>query len=467
VKSDHIAVAPYLRWIFDKANSRWLIFRAYERRYDGWENDFATSPCQRYWNSLWNQSAYRFPSGVEKTILGWLIALHFPGRIRNEDDTRLWKNHCSILFFVCGLSQRGESASMKSIPAMIPLPAKHAKHSSTRSMKKQVRRWKRRCRRRLDFMGKDGLKSSIMNAKISAFYEILTVHGCIRMGRQRGTSSSGDVREYRQQCHPQFQIGFQIRFPEIIFNDPADTGKADSGLGFVPALNRHDKSNDAAYIHDDMKAKSPADGCISFIVRFGGLQWIEASPLTLWKSKAGFSPGISSFWKRRADCDVLWQNLEKVERTGRSAWNKKPFYGLGLECKNCRSTFISTCFTAFTNAMTAARGNSSIIQATLIIPTRRRRKTAASAIVTIMCFHFRLAKANIFDNLIVGFNYMGYHVQKTLVIARPFKKPFSGPIPMTPFIAIPHFIKNLKSHPSISREQSISDWKCMPTSQWA
>ena len=81
------------------------------------------------------------------------------------------------------------------------------------------------------------------------------------------------------------QIGFQSTLPGNYINNPADTGRA-NGDGLVPAQDRHDVHNEPAYLHDDMKAEIEYRSASALCtLSLGGIQWIEASPLTIWKSQ--------------------------------------------------------------------------------------------------------------------------------------------------------------------------------------
>lgn len=129
------------------------------------------------------------------------------------------------------------------------------------------------------------------------------------------------------------KIGFQSTFPGNYTNDKP-TGAWDlPDPGYEPCQENHDHINDPAYIHEDMMAgialrTRPA----SFMLTLGGLQWIEASPLTVWDyQRRLFAWDYLPFESEEPLGIYYGKNIIKGERTGRAAWNKKPFNGIGLE----------------------------------------------------------------------------------------------------------------------------------------
>jgi hypothetical protein len=131
------------------------------------------------------------------------------------------------------------------------------------------------------------------------------------------------------------KIGFQHTLPGNYIDNEKSKQLEDSS-GFTPLQNRHDKLDDPAYIHEDLYAgvalrTKPA----SVMLKFGGLQWIEASPLTIWKyEQRMFAWDYLPFEVEESIADYYVKNLIEGERTGRAAWPKKPFNGIGLESIN-------------------------------------------------------------------------------------------------------------------------------------
>ncbi|MBN1128146.1 MAG: hypothetical protein JXA71_04135 [Chitinispirillaceae bacterium] len=122
------------------------------------------------------------------------------------------------------------------------------------------------------------------------------------------------------------KIGFQNTFAGNYLN--AAAGKNISGL--------HDKTNDPAYIHEDMCAglavrTVPA----SFWLKMGSILWTEASPLTIWKSQPRtFAWEYLPYEIEQPIARYFEYNIAKGEKTGRAAWNKKALQGINFESIN-------------------------------------------------------------------------------------------------------------------------------------
>ncbi|MFP4416026.1 MAG: hypothetical protein ACLFSB_02005 [Chitinispirillaceae bacterium] len=73
----------------------------------------------------------------------------------------------------------------------------------------------------------------------------------------------------------------------------------------------------------------------SFWLKMGNVQWIEASPLTIWKAQPRtFAWEYLPFEVEQPIARYYEYNIAKGEKTGRAAWNKKPFNGINLESIN-------------------------------------------------------------------------------------------------------------------------------------
>jgi hypothetical protein len=125
------------------------------------------------------------------------------------------------------------------------------------------------------------------------------------------------------------KIGFQHTLPgnyTVTSSEPVDT----------LAQYRHDKADNPTTIHEDMCAgiavrTVPA----SFWLKMGNVQWIEASPLTIWKAQPRtFAWEYLPFEVEQPIGRYYEYNIAKGEKTGRAAWNKKPFNGINLESIN-------------------------------------------------------------------------------------------------------------------------------------
>ncbi|MFP4164132.1 MAG: hypothetical protein ACLFQB_05495 [Chitinispirillaceae bacterium] len=96
---------------------------------------------------------------------------------------------------------------------------------------------------------------------------------------------------------------------------------------------RRDKNKNTTAIHEDMNAgiairTIPA----SFWLKLGNTHWTEASPLTVWKSQPRtFAWEYLPFEIEQPIARYYEYNIAKGEKSGRAAWNKKPFNGINLE----------------------------------------------------------------------------------------------------------------------------------------
>lgn len=133
------------------------------------------------------------------------------------------------------------------------------------------------------------------------------------------------------------KIGFQHTLPGNFLRSKDNPSKQDSLVnGFYRADSRHDKSDISAIIHEDMSAgiairTVPA----SFWLKMGSVQWIEASPLTIWKSQPRtFAWEYLPFEVEQPISRYYEYNIAKGEKSGRAAWNKKAFQGISFESIN-------------------------------------------------------------------------------------------------------------------------------------
>ena len=125
------------------------------------------------------------------------------------------------------------------------------------------------------------------------------------------------------------KIGFQHTMPGNYINPKYNPG--DSAI-----VTRHDKTGVAAIIHEDMGAGMAVRTVpASFWVRMGAIEWIEASPLTVWKSQPRtFAWEYLPFEVEQPIARYFEYNIAKGEKTGRAAWNKKAFQGINIESIN-------------------------------------------------------------------------------------------------------------------------------------
>jgi hypothetical protein len=123
------------------------------------------------------------------------------------------------------------------------------------------------------------------------------------------------------------KIGFQNTFAGNYLNATA---------GDTMISGRHDKTNDPAYIHEDMCAglavrTVPA----SFWLKMGSILWTEASPFTIWKSQPRMFAWDYLPWEIEQPIARYFEyNIAKGEKTGRAAWHKKALQGINFESIN-------------------------------------------------------------------------------------------------------------------------------------
>jgi hypothetical protein len=124
------------------------------------------------------------------------------------------------------------------------------------------------------------------------------------------------------------KLGFQTTLPGINTNRNITGDSAVAGL--------HDKSRDPANIHEDMNAGIAIRTVpVSFWLKMGANQWVEGSPFTIWKSQPRtFAWEYLPFEVEQPIARYFEYNLAKGEKSGRAAWNKKPFQGINLESIN-------------------------------------------------------------------------------------------------------------------------------------
>lgn len=128
------------------------------------------------------------------------------------------------------------------------------------------------------------------------------------------------------------KIGFQHTLPGFYRNKAKE--KLPNGE-FEPA-GLHHKDASSAIIHEDMCAgiavrTVPA----SFWLKMGAVHWIEASPLTIWKSQPRtFAWEYLPFEVEEPLARYYEYNIAKGEKAGRAAWNKKAFQGINFESIN-------------------------------------------------------------------------------------------------------------------------------------
>jgi len=128
------------------------------------------------------------------------------------------------------------------------------------------------------------------------------------------------------------KIGFQHNLPGNFLRSDRET----TSEGLRRTDWRHDKGDIPAIIHEDMNAGIAIRTVpVSFWLKMGAIHWIEASPLTIWKSQPRtFAWEYLPFEVEQPISRYYEYNIAKGEKSGRAAWNKKAFQGINLESIN-------------------------------------------------------------------------------------------------------------------------------------
>jgi len=187
----------------------------------------------------------------------------------------------------------------------------------------------------------------------------------------------------------------------------------ENASGYLPYLYRHDKSASSITIHEDMSAgiavrTVPA----SFWVRLGNTMWTEASPLTVWKAQPRtFAWEYLPFEVEQPIARYYEYNIAKGEKSGRAAWNKKPFNGINVESINLPldfyANFVYGTFERFDNfereyvdyAGDVAYGDGAEG------PSPFKAHGVGDSYRHVL--HGRLAKGKLFGDMTLGLNYVG------------------------------------------------------------
>lgn len=199
------------------------------------------------------------------------------------------------------------------------------------------------------------------------------------------------------------KIGFQHTLPGNHIN------KKEVGDTIPPT--RHDKTGEAAIIHEDMSAGLAIRTVpVSFWLKLGAVHWVEASPLTIWKAQPRmFAWEYLPYEIEQPIARYYEYNIAKGERIGRAAWNKKAFQGINLESINLPGNLYFNLlystyerydnfereYVDFTNDLALADVNG-LVKGKGIGDTYRH------------LFHSRLAAIEALGRLTPGLNFMAY-----------------------------------------------------------
>jgi hypothetical protein len=214
----------------------------------------------------------------------------------------------------------------------------------------------------------------------------------------------------------------KLGFQHTLMGNRSYLDYAEDG-GYVPYQYRHDKSHASISIHEDLSAgiavrTVPA----SFWVRLGNTMWTEASPLTVWKAQPRtFAWEYLPFEVEQPIARYYEYNIAKGEKSGRAAWNKKPFNGINFESINLPLDFyvnlIYGTYERFDNfereyvdyAGDVAYGDGALGP----FPFKAHGVGDSYRHV----FHGRVAKAKLFNDMTLGLNYVGINYKDDAIYA--------------------------------------------------
>ncbi len=209
------------------------------------------------------------------------------------------------------------------------------------------------------------------------------------------------------------KIGFQHSMQGNRWTkEEADKGGADGPR----AQTRHDKMLVTANIHEDMSAgiavrTRPA----SFWMRMGNINWIEASPFTVWKSQPRtFAWEFLPFEIEQPIARYYEYNIAVGEKAGRAAWHKKAFNGVNFESINLPANLyldmLWGTYERFDNYEREYADFAGDITYTDPFPLK------ASGIGDSYrhLFHARLAQSKLLGNLTLGLNFNRFHVNEDI-----------------------------------------------------
>jgi hypothetical protein len=195
--------------------------------------------------------------------------------------------------------------------------------------------------------------------------------------------------------------------------------------GFSHYQYRHDKARNSITIHEDMSAgiavrTVPA----SFWVRMGNTMWTEASPLTVWKAQPRtFAWEYLPFEVEQPIARYYEYNIAKGEKSGRAAWNKKPFNGLNIESinlpYNLYANFVYGTFERYDNFQREYVDFAGDLAGADGGPTNVGfpQKSHGVGDSYRHVIHGRLAKGRMLGNMTLGLNYVGINYNDDIKFA--------------------------------------------------
>lgn len=135
--------------------------------------------------------------------------------------------------------------------------------------------------------------------------------------------------------HRNLRLWSKIGFSSALmgYNKPATSAGRDSSYAWTSGEPTGTLDVRDLFNSEDMSAGLIArTGPVTTQTKIGGVLWTEASPLTLWKGQNRmFGWDYVPYELEQSNAQYYEYATLKGEKTGRAAWNKKPFQGLSFE----------------------------------------------------------------------------------------------------------------------------------------
>lgn len=131
--------------------------------------------------------------------------------------------------------------------------------------------------------------------------------------------------------HRNLRLWSKIAFNHALMGNNSPAWGTPQGYRITPQTGYYDPHSSILY--EDMCAGLLAKtGPVTTQTKLGGVLWTEGSPLTLWKGQNRMFGWDYVPYELEQSSAQYWEYATiKGEKTGRAAWNKKPFQGLSFE----------------------------------------------------------------------------------------------------------------------------------------
>lgn len=212
------------------------------------------------------------------------------------------------------------------------------------------------------------------------------------------------------------KIGFQHTLPGTFLNE-----KAGDEVAYP-----HDKAAEPAIIHEDMSAGLALRTVpVSFWLKLGSVHWIEASPLSVWKSQPRtFAWEYLPFEVEQPIARYYEYNIAKGEKSGRAAWNKKAFQGINLESINLPYNLYFNLFYGSYERYDNFEREYADLGADQSYSGFAIAKGKGIGDPFRRVFHSRLAVVEMLNKLTPGLNFLRYNYSEDVVNSDEFRKAF-------------------------------------------